>query len=204
MNSSPPFPSSPAGYLHVAQSDIFTLSLKMGMDKIILKIVDKCRFPQRIHRWYFWKRANNLFSVTSLLEGFVHLLVPPSLADCCCCCKAYLFLCVDTPISYRQCFHPTAQNIQYTSYIYNEHYTTDTPNFIIISRILIIVAYAMHSMHCHCSHGHCILTLIAMNLWSFWKIGDAIWIQCHTSWSLHLMSQFWKGSAYWHPLGGWQ
>ena len=130
--------------------------------------------------------------MTSLLEGFVHLHVPPSLADCCCCCKAYLFLCVDTPISYRQCFHPTAQNIQYTSYIYNEHYTTDTPNFIIISRILIIVAYAMHSMHCHCSHGHCILTLVAMNLWSFWKIGDAVWIQCHTSWSLHLMSQFWK------------
>ena len=69
MNSSPPFPSSPAGYLHVAQSDIFTLSLKMGMDKIILKIVGRCFSLKETTE----KRANNLFSVTSLLDGFVHI-----------------------------------------------------------------------------------------------------------------------------------
>ena len=109
------------------------------------------------------KRSNNVFSVTSLLKGFVHLYVPPSLADCCCCCKAYLFLCVDTPISYRQCFHPTAQNIQYTSHIYNKHFTTDTPNFIIISKILIIVAYALSlqpwTLHSHISYNELVILL---------------------------------------------
>ena len=57
MNASPPFPSSPAGYLHVAQSDIFTLSLKMGMDKIILKIVDKCLFPSMNPPMVFLKKG---------------------------------------------------------------------------------------------------------------------------------------------------